>query len=90
MWLHDGAGSKYTSVFQGSIYEIGKKSPCREYFSWLILQGDQLNMLKVTCPVYATVHMYTRQVTFYNVNMAGSVFSNTGMKSVVTMQSSDF
>ena len=38
------------------------------------LQGDQLNMAvfsgtlyKVTFPVYATVHVYTEQVTFYKV-----------------------
>ena len=29
VWGHDGSGSKYTSVFQGSIFEIGK--------SWLQL-----------------------------------------------------
>ena len=40
-----------------------------------IIQGDQLNMAmsfrytlyKVTCPVYATVHVNTGQVTFYSM-----------------------
>ena len=38
-----------------------------------MVHGDQLNMavfflvLKVTCPVYATVHLYTKQATFSKV-----------------------
>ena len=40
----------------------------------MLLHGDQINMFlfsgtlyKVTCPVYATVHVCTGQVTFFKV-----------------------
>ena len=34
---------------------------------FLKVQGDQLNMDKVTCPVYTCTVAYTEQVTFYKV-----------------------